>query len=73
MHDMLHDACRIPNDDVSDHDSGPDDMMGECNKVSNHDAHTFYKPLEDAEQELYPGCKRLREYNKKETMLCQKI
>ncbi|KAK9232849.1 hypothetical protein WN943_023097 [Citrus x changshan-huyou] len=55
MHDMLHDAFRIPNDDVSDHDSGPDDMMGECNKVSNHDAHTFYKPLEDAEQELYPG------------------
>ncbi|XP_015382412.1 uncharacterized protein LOC107175499 [Citrus sinensis] len=58
MHDMLHDVFRIPNDDVSDHDSGPDDMMGECNKVSNHDAQTFYKPLEDAEQELYPGCKR---------------
>lgn len=63
MHDMLHDACRIPNDDVSDHDNGPDDMMGECNKVPNHDAQTFYKLLEDVEQELYPGCKRFTKFS----------
>ncbi|KAH9697062.1 hypothetical protein KPL71_023450 [Citrus sinensis] len=63
MHDMLHDAFRIPNDDVSDHDSGPDDMMGECNKVPNHDAQTFYKLLEDAEQELYPACKRFTKFS----------
>ncbi|KAK9209724.1 hypothetical protein WN944_002092 [Citrus x changshan-huyou] len=42
---------------------GPNDMMGECNKVPNHDAQTFYKLLEDAEQELYPGCKRFTKFS----------
>ena len=38
-------------------------MMGEHNKVPNHDAQTFYKLLEYAEQELYPRCKKFTKFS----------
>ncbi|KAK3218820.1 hypothetical protein Dsin_012790 [Dipteronia sinensis] len=71
MHGMLHNAFGVLDDGDSefdgvelscgDHDnsSGGDENVNSGNReIPNDDAKTFYNLLKDAEQELYPGCKK---------------
>ncbi|KAL3834256.1 hypothetical protein ACJIZ3_008992 [Penstemon smallii] len=46
MHDLVHDAFGIK------------DTSGDFKEEPNEQAKSFYKLLEDAQQELYPGCKQ---------------
>ncbi|OIT33983.1 hypothetical protein A4A49_65961, partial [Nicotiana attenuata] len=50
--EMIHDACGHTN--VEDNDNNSED-----NEEPNIHATKFYKLLEDAETELYPGCKKV--------------
>ncbi|KAK3185079.1 hypothetical protein Dsin_032365 [Dipteronia sinensis] len=71
MHEMLHNAFGVLDDggsefddvDLSsgDHDNsgGGDENVNSGNReILNDEANTFYNLLKDAEQELYPSCKK---------------
>ncbi|KAK3219476.1 hypothetical protein Dsin_013446 [Dipteronia sinensis] len=68
MHGMMHNACGVDiGDGVDlsglDHDNNgggdENDNGGDRDReIPNDDARRFYNLLKDAEQELYPGCKK---------------